>query len=268
MQEQSSLILFNGPRHSGKDEAANYCAKEFGANRFKMSGPIKAAIKAMFALTDEDVDLLETIKTQPSPLLFGLSYVQAQISFSEEWAKKVWGKDVFGRMASAAVQRWERYVGKGNLYVCSDSGFSAEAKSLVYDVISPQNTLLVHLFRTGKSFKGDSRDYIELPEVETINILNNGSIEAYHETLKGTISEWLNRKGFLDTVGKDREVEGSLHPVKDIVGRFLDHALMVPTDETEPTDPDAYMVSGCPSVRHGPPEPFSSNAEYHEFFHG
>jgi hypothetical protein len=259
MQEKSSLILFNGPRHSGKDEAANYCAKEFGANRFKMSGPIKAAIKAMFALTDEDVDLLETIKTQPSPLLFGLSYVEAQISISEEWAKKVWGQEVFGRMASAAVQRWERYAGKGNLYVCSDSGFSAEAKSLVYDVILPKNTLLVHLFRTGKSFRGDSRDYIELAEVETIDIVNDGSIKDYHKALKGTISEWLNRKGFLDTVGKNHEMESSLQPVKDIAERFLDHAVMVPADEAEPADPDAYMISGC-TFRQGPPEPWTASA--------
>jgi hypothetical protein len=26
-------------------------------------------------------------------------------------------------------------------------------------------------------------------------------------------------------------------------------------DDTEPADPDAYMISGCPSFRQGPPEP-------------
>ena len=191
MQEKSRLILFNGPRHSGKDEAANYCARRLGANRFKMSGPIKAAIKAMFALTDEDVALLETIKTEPSPLLFGLSYVQAQISISEDWAKKVWGKDVFGRMASGAVQRWERYAGKGALYVCSDSGFSEEAKSLVYDVILPENTLLVKLVRPGKTFEGDSRSYINLAGVETIVIANDADLDLYHQTLERAIGEWL-----------------------------------------------------------------------------
>jgi hypothetical protein len=193
MQEKSRLILFNGPRHSGKDEAANYCAKEFGASRFKMSGPIKAAVKAMFALTDEDVALLETIKTEPSPLLFGLSYVQAQISISEDWAKKVWGKDIFGRMASGAVQRWERYAGKGSLYVCSDSGFSEEAVSLVYDVILPENTLLVKLIRPGKSFEGDSRDYIQLAGVETISVHNIGDLGRYHEVLGSVIKKWLGR---------------------------------------------------------------------------
>jgi len=191
MQEKSRLILFNGPRHSGKDEAANYCAKEFGATRFKMSGPIKAAVKALFALTDEDVALLETIKTEPSPLLFGLSYVQAQISISEDWAKKVWGKDVFGRMASGAVQRWERYAGKGSLYVCSDSGFSEEAASLVYDVISPENTLLVQLTRPDKSFEGDSRSYIYLEGVKTVVIANDAGLDLYHQTLERVIGEWL-----------------------------------------------------------------------------
>ena len=237
MHDKSRLVLFNGPRHSGKDEAANYCAEEFGATRFKMSGPIKAAIKAMFALTDEDVALLETIKTEPSPLLFGLSYVQAQISISEDWAKKVWGKDFFGRMASGAVERWERYAGKGNLYVCSDSGFAEEAASLVYDVISPENTLLVQLFRPGKSFDGDSRSYISLAGVKTITVANDGNLEDYHRTLKEVILDWLGHKRPEETMAKAKS---------STVASY---------------DPDDYMVSGCPdgfcpmpTIRQGPSE--------------
>jgi hypothetical protein len=216
MKEKSRLILFNGPRHSGKDEAANYCAKKFGANRFKMSGPVKGAIKAMFALTDEDVAMLETIKTEPSPLLFGISYVQAQISFSEDWAKTLWGKDIFGRMASGAVQRWERYAGKGNLYVCSDSGFSEEAASLVYNIISPENTLLVHLCRPGKLFAGDSRNYIRLAGVETVIIANDADLDFYHQTLERVIGPWLGIRPRETTLDEPMECTEGFCPLPNV----------------------------------------------------
>jgi hypothetical protein len=194
MKSSSKLILFNGPRHSGKDEAANYCAEVFGASRFKMSGPIKAAIKAMFSLSDEDVELLETIKTQPSPLLFGRSYVEVQISFSEEWAKQLWSKDIFGKIAARAVNQWQRYAGSGSLYVCSDSGFTEEAKELVYQVLGPDNVLLVQLERTGKSFAGDSRSYIELHGVKTIRVQNTGTLEDYHAKIANEVVNWLARE--------------------------------------------------------------------------
>jgi hypothetical protein len=212
MNPPSTLILFNGPRHSGKDEAANYCAEMFGANRFKMSGPIKAAIKAMFSLSDEDVELLETIKTQPSPLLFGRSYVEVQISFSEEWAKQFWSKDIFGKLAARAVNQWQRYAGSGSLYVCSDSGFAEEAKELVYQVVGPENVLLVQLERPGKSFTGDSRSYIELHGVKTIRIQNTGDLDEYHAKIAKEVVNWLTRK----TVNVDTQCEDGFCPMPSV----------------------------------------------------
>ena len=211
MNHPSKLILFNGPRHSGKDEAANYCAEMFGASRFKMSGPIKAAIKAMFSLSYEDVELLETIKTQPSPLLFGRSYVEVQISFSEEWAKQLWSKDVFGKLAARAVDQWQRYAGSGSLFVCSDSGFREEAERLVYQVIGAKNVLLVHLDRPGKTFAGDSRSYIELPSVETIKIENTGTVLEYHDKIRKEVGGWLGlepaKTGFVNLKSQTDSLE-------------------------------------------------------------
>ena len=67
--------------------------------------------------------------------------------------------------------------------------------------------------------------------------------------------QWYLNK-LIETIDTDEEFSQS---VKDTVGRFLDHAVMVPADETEPTDPDAYMISGCPSFRQGPPEPLDDD---------
>lgn len=183
------LILFNGPRHSGKDTAALFCESKFNAFHFKMSGPIKAAIKAAFSLSDEEVDHLETIKTEPSFLLYGLSYVQVQISFSEEWAKKVFGPFIFGNLASRAVRTNLKADPDQKLYVCSDSGFALEAMP-VLDIIGKENALLVRIKRDGKTFAGDSRSYIELPGVKMIELENNGTTEDYHKVVEKAVKDF------------------------------------------------------------------------------
>ena len=177
------LILFNGPRHSGKDTAALHVAEILNAYHFKFSAPIKAAIKTAFNLSSQDVDYLESIKTQPTPILFGKSYVEAQISFSEEWAKPSFGQDVFGRWAVNAIRDVEAksYIRKYDLFVSSDSGFACEAWPIIENLFGVEDTLLVRVYRQGKTFNGDSRSYIELPGVETVEIENNDSISDYHK---------------------------------------------------------------------------------------
>lgn len=177
------LILFNGPRHSGKDTAALHVAEILNAYHFKFSAPIKAAIKTAFNLSSQDVDYLESIKTQPTPILFGKSYVEAQISFSEEWAKPSFGQDVFGRWAVNAIRdvQAKAYIRKYDLFVSSDSGFACEAWPVIENLFGVENTLLVRVYRQGKTFDGDSRSYIELPGVETVEIENNDSISDYHK---------------------------------------------------------------------------------------
>ena len=177
------LVLFNGPRHSGKDTAALHVAEILNAYHFKFSAPIKAAIKIAFNLSSQDVDYLESIKTQPTPILFGKSYVEAQISFSEEWAKPSFGQDVFGRWAVNAIRNVQAkaYIRKYDLFVSSDSGFACEAWPVIENLFGVENTLLVRVYRQGKNFDGDSRSYIELPGVETVEIENNDSISDYHK---------------------------------------------------------------------------------------
>jgi len=181
------LILFNGPRHSGKDTAADHVWSVFANTmRFKMSRPLKDAIKAFFNLTDAQVAYLESKKTQPDDLLFGNSYVDVQISMSEYWAKDKFGMRVFGKLALREVQ-----ASPSKLFVCSDSGFDYEAAPLLtYFGIS--NVMLVRLHREGKSFEGDSRSYIELPGVRTIEMSNNGSTTHFREQVKEIVSIWLS----------------------------------------------------------------------------
>lgn len=187
---QPKLILFNGPRHSGKDTAALRCEAEFKAYHFKLSGPIKAAVKAMFELKGNTVDFLETVKTQPVPIFFDKSYVDCQISFSEDWVKPFFGEYTFGILAARHVQRHMLDNPGQELYVCSDSGFATEAQPLI-DLFGTDNVLLVKSYRNGKTFAGDSRSYIELDGVTTVSIRNDSTIEEYQQTIDHLTAIWL-----------------------------------------------------------------------------
>lgn len=184
------LILFNGPRHSGKDTAALHLEQARNAYHFKFSAPIKAAIKAAFQLTDEEVLVLESIKTEPTEILLGKSYVETQISFSEEWAKCFWSPYFFGLLAAQVVRK-ELVKGQRNLYVCSDSGFSSEAQAVV-DLFGKENVLLVKIYRDGKTFAGDSRDYIDLDGVTTISLTNNWNVDYYRKEVEHIADSWLS----------------------------------------------------------------------------
>lgn len=185
------LVLFNGPRHSGKDTASLHCVKAYGAYHFKMSRPLKAGLKAMFDLSEGTVDYLESIKTQKTDVLFGKSYVELQISLSEEWFKQLWGPFVFGKLAAQEIQK-QIATGQGSqLYVCSDSGFAAEAQPLV-DLFGADHVLLVRINRPGKDFAGDSRSYIELDGVTTVVVSNDGDEIQYRQSVENVLGYWLS----------------------------------------------------------------------------
>lgn len=182
----TKLILLNGPPRSGKDTGADYLANSRPAVAFKFSGPIKAAIKAAFDLSDEQVTYLESIKNEPDKLLFGRSYREVQISFSENWMKPLFGDQVFGHLAARKTAKQQ-----ARLFVCSDSGFASEAEP-VLDTIGRQNTLLIRIYRPGKTFAGDSRSYICLDGVETIDIHNDGTLGEYYVKLDQAVNEFLS----------------------------------------------------------------------------
>lgn len=189
------LILFNGPARSGKDTAADHLVQSKGAYAFKFSGPIKAAIKATFDLHPDEVDYVESIKDEPTVIFEGLSYRNAQISFSEGWLKPTFGQEVFGRLAARRLRNNMTQDPVQRLYVCSDSGFASEVEPLL-EVFKPENVLLVCIYRDGKTFEGDSRSYIKLPGVTTISLTNNGTVDQYYDAVDHIATTWLNETEF------------------------------------------------------------------------
>lgn len=172
--KRHKIIFLNGPPSSGKDTGANYLFKNIKDMRlFKMSHPLKTSLAEFFSLNRFDA---ERYKDDPNhPVIIdheGMPWTwrQVQISLSEDWAKKQFGEDVFGRLAVAYLlnsKTTARYT------TISDSGFKHEVGPII-KTFGPGNCLLIRLSREGCTFEGDSRSYLELDNFGVTSIdMNN-----------------------------------------------------------------------------------------------
>lgn len=180
------LILLNGPPRSGKDEGAAYLYKKYNAHWFRMSQPIKDALRAMFNMTEAQYKECEAKKDTRMEFLFDLSFREAQIAFSEVFAKEVFGITVFGKLAARRVAQ-----SVSKMFVCSDSGFQQEAHPFI-QLVGAKNVLVIRLHRTGCDFSQDSRSYINIDGATNIDLDNNASLARYHENLDGVVHGWLS----------------------------------------------------------------------------
>lgn len=190
------LCLFNGPPRSGKDTAVDYLQYEYSVYGIKFARPLHLAAR------DTVADLVgqtrmeyyaEKAKNETIPEL-GASYRQFCIQLSEDFYKPKFGKDIFGKMAAGRIREmiesYERYGAAVN-FACSDSGFATEAKPVIEE-IGVKNVMLIHLYRDGCSFEGDSRNYIDLSDfgIQPFTLYNTdldtyySKLDVVHEMLK------------------------------------------------------------------------------------
>lgn len=187
------LIILNGPPRSGKDTAANYLWYKVGrAQIMRMSSPLKSGLHAFFHMTQEEIKAAENSKGAtaaddvPLDFLYDKTWRNAQISLSEDWAKQFFGPDVFGRIFARRL-----LAATSDVIICPDSGFAHEW-ALPVQYVRPQNALLLKLHRPGATFEGDSRGYIDLPNVRTIWIHNDGEQTTFEKNILAVVNAWLS----------------------------------------------------------------------------
>lgn len=158
------IILFNGPPGCGKDTAAQALAPEY--TELKFAWHLKECVHKIFGLDGPPVAEYEKYKDDPEFLGGNVTLRQAYIQLSEHFFKPLFGPRYFGEI----VARWieERNLDKVTI---SDSGFAEEAQALV-DTFGKENITLVRLHREGCTFEGDSRGYLELDGIATIDLTN------------------------------------------------------------------------------------------------
>jgi hypothetical protein len=67
-------------------------------------------------------------------------------------------------------------------FIIDDVGFTDEVKFIV-NFVGPDNCHLIRIHRAGFEFRGDNRNYISLPGVQTLDLNNNGDPDEMLDTL-------------------------------------------------------------------------------------
>jgi len=171
------IILINGPARSGKDSLAHAFSRfthEIGMKSeiTKFALPLKEKAHALFGFPSAPHDFFEGEKDVPQTYLFGKTWRQIYIAVSEQLFKPLFGQDIFGKLLCQEIDLLEQIAREdlepeADFFLVSDSGFAAEARAVV-DHFGADNILLVRLARDGYTFAGDSRGYISLPDVRTV----------------------------------------------------------------------------------------------------
>src|SRR4051812_44268678 len=173
------FTFINGPAGSGKSTLARLiCEADKSVWRDGFAEPIREAIYVVFFPEEGpihyDLDLKDQkVKGSPFPFREDFTFRDTMISFSEDWMKPYFGRDIFGRLAFKRCLEQEMFYDK---FVLDDSGFKEEAEYIT-NLASPSSCLLIRLHREGHNFTGDSRSYIILDGVPTINLQNDRAPE-------------------------------------------------------------------------------------------
>jgi hypothetical protein len=115
-----TIIGLCGPAKSGKSLAAQYLANEYGFERVRFAGPLKAMLAAL-GLSPDEID--GDLKEQPSALLGGQTPRHAMITLGTEWGRQLIDPDLWINAWRLAVDR----LPPGVPVVVEDCRFANEA---------------------------------------------------------------------------------------------------------------------------------------------
>lgn len=183
------VIFLNGPPRCGKDSAGDILMQVLPNSRLcKFARSLKVGTHALFlAMRDKMTDCtpmecfsdaaFESVKDKSQPEFYGLTPREAYIAVSELLLKPALGKAIFGQILANQI-----LADRAENFIVTDSGFKSEALSIIAKV-GAANCTLVRLHRRGCSFDGDSRGYIMLDNVCTVDIENNGTLADLADNL-------------------------------------------------------------------------------------
>jgi hypothetical protein len=183
------IIFLNGPPRCGKDTAKRFILGEFAGKvrAYDMFRPIAWAFQGLFDIKpDAWARNYETWKTEGNAEFLGYNLRPLMISFAEEWVKPTFGQDAFGKLAL----RWLTGPTSCSMTIVSSVGFFDEVQPIV-ERFGPENCLLIQLSKDGCTYDGDSRSYVELDNVTTVQLNNRYDLEMYKVQVIKAVKDWL-----------------------------------------------------------------------------
>ncbi len=161
------FVVFNGPPESGKSTAAPYLVTHLRNKGLTVIQDSFANPMKHFIATTLSQQYYQIKKDEPSAVLRGDTVREFLIGLSEDYIKRRYGDDFFGR---TLYHRALRHVPPPDFVVVDDSGFSGE-----FDALGESRArFLVRVSRPGKDFSHDSRGYLADPDWY---LNNDGSID-------------------------------------------------------------------------------------------
>lgn len=184
------VLLINGPPRSGKDTAGAAIIQRYNWRKIQMKDPLWRGLQGFFDIPDNAFRKLfidAELKEQPTQFLEGSTPRQAQIDMSEKWAKQLYGRDIFGRLAARQMSKACLVNGT----VITDVGFEHETLPII-ERYGAENCALMQLHREGCGFAGDSRGYIDLRQygVRFVKVINCYDKEMFAAQVCRMVQKW------------------------------------------------------------------------------
>ena len=204
------VIILNGPPNCGKDAIADYLVEKYPNVRKKSFKERLTSLTQMIHNVSTEwweENYTRELKEKPSERLSGLTPREALIKVSETVIKPNYGKDYFGKAAAESLEE--------GINVFSDGGFKEEIIPLT-DEVGSDNIIIVRITRPDCSFEGvlgrivrlffsfvakitrtprpiggDSRNYLNVPNVKAVDVDNDGSLEEFKEKIDNVVNQML-----------------------------------------------------------------------------
>lgn len=188
------LIVLNGPSGCGKDFVAGKLKNmpTMGLVHRKLSDPLKEIVRAAHSYSPEQLDQLKDVVS------IGGMYVNATPRDEQKQLSKtlaeLFGPTILGKMFVDRVRMDTNYpepdvFRKLPLNYITDAGVANELEPIV-NWFGKTNVLIVQISRDNCEFGDDYRVYIEMPEVTTVNVHNEGNdefVEVMHRIVRSFI---------------------------------------------------------------------------------
>ena len=195
-------VVLNGPPGCGKDTIANEIIAHGPLLPRYISPFVKHQFKdALYEHTakhfevglDEFIHFASDRVLKDSTSLAGLggrTPRQALIHVSEDIYKPRHGDDYFGKVEAYRVCEHKRRLGGSINVIYPDGGFESEIPP-----IEPEfdGVLIIRLHRDGFDFTGDSRNYLNLPNTETRQTVDEYLVDGKIEDAVWKVRNWIER---------------------------------------------------------------------------
>ena len=189
------VIVFNAPPDSGKDVAVDYMEEVLrfeghNVRHLEFKETLFALVKSTYGISDGVWDGLYTRENKELPSYYltyrghPISPREALINMSEKVIKPLYGEEAFGLAACSGIVK--------GINLFSDGGFNAEMIPLI-NLVGARNVLVVKIFRGGRDYSKDSRDYLDIDYlgVDCVHVHNNSTLDDFYELVEEEVTAWL-----------------------------------------------------------------------------